>query len=83
MMALLKADAGYWEAITRGASFLADMQLENGEWPQQDWVGVFFHTALLDYTLYRYYFPVWALGMYQSRSLERIDFEVIQAVGKS
>ncbi len=83
MMALLKADANHWEAITRGASFLADMQLENGEWPQQDWVGVFFHTALLDYTLYRYYFPVWALGMYQSRSLERIDFEVIQAVIKS
>ena len=75
MMALLKVDANYWQEITRGASFLADMQLENGGWAKQDWSGVFFHTALLDYTLYRSYFPVWALSLYESRRRERVSQE--------
>ena len=64
MMALLKAGANYCQEITRGANFLVDMQLENGEWEEQDWSGIFFHTALLNYTLYRSYFPVWALALY-------------------
>jgi lanosterol synthase len=68
MMALLLADAPDWEVLERGADFLAAMQLENGEWPEQDWAGVFFHTALLDYKLYRSYFPVWALGLYCRRN---------------
>jgi hypothetical protein len=32
-------------------------------------LGVFFRTALVDYTLYRAYFPLWALGLYR-RHLE-------------
>jgi hypothetical protein len=35
-------------------------------------VGVFFRTALLDYTLYRRYFPVWALANYETRRRERL-----------
>ncbi len=73
MIALLKAGAKHWQKITRGAIFLVDMQLENGEWAKQDWSGVFFHTALLDYTLYRSYFPVWALSLYKSRLQERLS----------
>lgn len=72
MMGLLAVGTNYWQAIANGAQFLIKMQLENGEWPEQDWAGVFFHTALLDYTLYRSYFPVWALGIYESRKLERV-----------
>ncbi len=72
MMALLNAGAKDWEAIERGASFLVNMQLETGDWSKQDRAGVFFHTALLDYTLYRSYFPVWALGLYESRRQERL-----------
>ncbi|MEA5622442.1 prenyltransferase/squalene oxidase repeat-containing protein [Nostoc sp. UHCC 0251] len=52
--------------IERGANFLMSMQMENGDWLKQDSVGVFFNTAVLDYTLYRNYFPVWALSLYQS-----------------
>ncbi|MCP6760147.1 MAG: hypothetical protein NHB32_15660 [Fischerella sp. CENA71] len=77
MMALLTVGTNHWEAIAKGANFLVNMQLENGEWPKQDWAGVFFHTALLDYTLYRSYFPVWALGMYESRRKERISLESV------
>jgi len=72
LLALLEARAPYWQAIERGARFLVDMQLDSGDWPQQDPAGVFFHTAPLDYTLYRSYFPVWALGLYESRRLERL-----------
>ena len=77
MMALLAVGTNHWDAIAKGANFLVNMQLENGEWPKQDWAGVFFHTALLDYTLYRSYFPVWALGLYESRRRERISLESV------
>ncbi|MBC6454950.1 MAG: 2,3-oxidosqualene cyclase [Hormoscilla sp. SP5CHS1] len=73
MMALLKAEANHWPEITRGANFLIDMQLENGGWAKQDWSGVFFHTALLDYTLYRAYFPVWALALYESQRQKKLN----------
>jgi len=53
--------------MTRAASLLASAQQSDGTWPKQDPEGVFFHTALLDYVLYRRYFPVWALGAYESR----------------
>ena len=32
---------------------------------------MFFHTALLHYELYRAYFPLWALGAYETRRLQR------------
>jgi lanosterol synthase len=67
LMALLYADAADWDAIARGAAFLMSRQLENGTWAKQDPAGVFFQTSLLDYTLYRSYFPIWALGLYESR----------------
>jgi lanosterol synthase len=66
LKALLEARATNWQAIDRGVRFLASMQLENGDWPKQDPGGVFFNTALLDYVLYRRYFPVWALSLYES-----------------
>ena len=43
------------------------MQRADGTWPRQDMAGIFFRTALLDYALYRQYFPLHALGLYEQR----------------
>ncbi len=67
LLALLEAGETDEEAIARGAQCLARLQGEDGNWPKQDPSGIFFRTASLDYTLYRSYFPVWALGLYEAR----------------
>ncbi len=69
MIALLEAGDTDWTAITRGAQFLIGMQRADGTWPRQDMAGIFFRTALLDYALYRQYFPLHALGLYERRRL--------------
>ena len=58
-----------WFAIERGIRFLMDTQRADGTWPRQDMAGIFFRSALLDYTLYRQYFPLHALGLYEQRRL--------------
>jgi lanosterol synthase len=70
LKALLEARVNNWSAIDRGIAFLGKMQLEDGDWAKQDPGGVFFNTALLDYVLYRRYFPIWVLSLYQSRKQE-------------
>jgi len=74
LITLLEARDPDWGAIVRGSRFLIEQQEEAGGWPRQDPAGVFFHTALLDYALYRQYFPLWALSLYESRRLERLAF---------
>lgn len=71
LIALLEAGDSNWTAISRGAQFLFDAQDADGTWPRQDMAGVFFRTALLDYALYRQYFPLHALGLYEQRRLAR------------
>lgn len=73
LLALLEAHDPDWTAIERGAAFLSQTQEASGGWPKQDMVGVFFRTALLDYTLYRTYFPLWALGLYEERRRSRLQ----------
>ena len=73
LMALLEAGDSNWTAIARGARFLLDTQDADGAWPKQDMAGVFFRTALLDYVLYRQYFPLHALGLYEQRRRARLD----------
>ncbi|MCY4286619.1 MAG: FAD-dependent oxidoreductase [Thiotrichales bacterium] len=73
LIALLEAEEPNWTAISRGAHFLLDMQRPDGTWPKQDMVGVFFRTALLDYVLYRQYFPLHALGLYEQRRQNRME----------
>ncbi len=70
MLALLETDYTDWTAITRGAQFLIGTQSADGTWPRQDMAGIFFRTALLDYALYRQYFPLHALGLYEQRRPE-------------
>ena len=69
LMALLEAGHPDWPAIARGTQFLIDSQREDGTWPRQDMAGIFFRTALLEYSLYRQYFPLHALGLYEQRRL--------------
>ena len=73
MLALLEADDSNWTAISQGARFLLDAQESNGGWPRQDGSGVFFRTAILDYGLYRQYFPLHALGLYEQRRRARLE----------
>ena len=71
LIALLEARNSSWTAISQGVRFLVDTQDAEGGWPRQDMAGVFFRTALLDYTLYRQYFPLRALGLYEQRRRAR------------
>lgn len=54
------------DAARRGARFLAQRQASDGSWPHQMASGVFFHTAVLDYRLYKDLFPTWALAMVEA-----------------
>ncbi len=49
-------------AIEGGLRFLLDRQLDDGGWPHDASVGVFFNTAVLDYRLYKLVFPSWAIA---------------------
>lgn len=70
-LALLEARDPQWDAVERAAHYLASRQRADGSFPEEAPVGVFFHTALLDYVAYRAIFPVAALALYASRSAER------------
>ena len=73
LLALLEAGDPGWNAISRGIHYLLSTQNANGTWPRQDMAGVFFRTALLDYVLYRQYFPLHALGLYEQRRQTRLE----------
>ena len=66
VMALLLARAPATPAspaVERGVRALLRRQRPDGSWPHEMAVGVFFHTAVLDYRLYKDVFPTWALAM--------------------
>jgi lanosterol synthase len=69
LIALLEAGHRDRAAIAQGAQCLIGMQQPDGTWPKQDMAGIFFRTALLDYVLYRQYFPLHALGLYEQHRL--------------
>ena len=73
LMMLCEAQDPDFGAAERAATFLSRVQLGSGEWPKQDPAGLFFRTALLDYELYRSYFPVWALSEFESRRKARVS----------
>jgi len=50
------------DSVRRGVAWLRAQQRPDGSWPQQSPNGVFFGAAMLDYRLYKSYFPVWALA---------------------
>ena len=74
LSALLEAEHPSWAVLDRAARFLANKQEADGRWPEQSMVGVFFRTALLDYRLYKAYFPLWALAQYEQRRRRRLQW---------
>ncbi|KAJ0523210.1 putative cycloartenol synthase [Helianthus annuus] len=46
------------------ARVLIDHQMENGDFPQQEIIGVFNKNCMISYSSYRNIFPIWALGEY-------------------
>jgi squalene/oxidosqualene cyclase-like protein len=63
ILALLAAgEAEGSPALARGLRFLRSRQRPDGSFPRQSAAGVFFGTAMLEYRLYKDYFPTWALG---------------------
>jgi lanosterol synthase len=72
LIALLEANWHEWDVMARAARYLVSTQQDDGCWPQQEPVGVFFQSALLDYTLFSQVFPVWALGLYEQRRIQRV-----------
>jgi lanosterol synthase len=59
LLPLLGRDA---EPVRRGIAWLVASQDADGAFPAGAVNGVFFGTAMLDYRLYRVYFPAWALA---------------------
>jgi lanosterol synthase len=66
LLALLELLPATEPAVTRGIDWLRRHQQGDGSWPQQAVNGVFFGTAMLDYRLYRSYFPAWAMARWAS-----------------
>lgn len=57
------------EAIEKGILLLKQKQLSNGDWPKESPAGVFFGNGILVYSLYKNYFPLWALSFYEKYSI--------------
>jgi squalene/oxidosqualene cyclase-like protein len=51
------------DAVRRGLRALESLQQPDSSWAREAVNGVFFGTAMLDYVLYRAYFPAWALAV--------------------
>lgn len=65
LIGLISAGLAKTKSVERGITFLLEQQLDNGDWPEDDLVGVFNQTVLINYEHYRRYFPIWAISLYK------------------
>lgn len=68
LIALIKANyqgLNAKQVIEEGVNLLKKRQCPNGDWPKESPAGVFFGNGVLEYTLYKNYFPLWALSLYE------------------
>ncbi|CAI9285435.1 unnamed protein product [Lactuca saligna] len=73
LLALLEAkqEKRNQNPLHRAAKVLIDHQMDNGDFLQQEIIGVFNKNCMISYSSYRNLFPIWALGEYLNNVIRK------------
>lgn len=72
LMALLAAGEAEHDAVSRGIDYLIQHQRSDGAWDEEHFTGTGFPSDfMINYHLYRHYFPLMALGRYEQAVVAR------------